>query len=106
VTLVARSVVGFLVESAVWVAIVAVISLVASAPLWAPRRTASAAGRALLWAGGGAVLIASVVHRLDGPLGPAAAVGGRDLPLLWLAAGAVAGTLALAVHGRRRAAAP
>lgn len=103
-TLVARSVFGFLVESALWVAVVTAISLAIASPLWAGTRTRSATLGALLWAGLGAVLVASVVHRLDGPLGPTAAVGRRDLPFVWLALGAAAGTLALALERRRRAA--
>lgn len=100
-TLLARSVVGFLVESAAWAAIVGLIALTVSSPLWMAQRTRRAAVEALLWAASGAVLVASIAHRADGPLGPSATVGRRDLPLLWLAAGAAAASAALALWRRR-----
>ena len=99
-TLVARSVVGFVVESVAWLTVVAALSMAVASPVWALRRSRGVVMRSLVWAGSGAILVASLAHRFRAPLGPAGAVGRRDLPLLWLAAGAAAGTLALAIRWR------
>lgn len=105
-TLLARSVIGFLVESLTWVAVVVAGGAAISAPLWWGERSRAAAAQPTLWAAFGAVVGASVGDRLEGPYGLLVHIGRRPLPAAWAAAGAAVGAIALFIVRRRHQSSP
>ena len=100
--LVLGSVLRFILESVAWIALVAVVAVALAALVrWLGRQAAPGLARTTAFAMAGAVLAASIIHRLDGPFGLLLSVGRRDLPLMWAGIGAVTGPAAAIAVGLR-----
>ena len=89
VTLLLREVGRFILESLLWIGVLAAVTGAMVGPaiaLGQASRPTRIMGTALV----GAAVVASLAHRLDLPLAWAPQIGGRTLPIVWAAAGAMA----------------
>ena len=101
-TLLLRTVGGYLVDTALWLVVVVAVSAAAALVVSLVVDRASPSRRSIMWSAIGAVFAASTAHRFD--VTPwLVEIGRRDLPLLWASAGAVATAIVTVVMARRHA---
>lgn len=97
-TALVEQVLDYLVRWSAWLGVVVAGSAVLAGAVWAAVRMVAAAPdlrRTILWSTGGAIVLASLAHRL-GVAGPEVGVWRHELPWAWAAAGAVLGATAVA----------